>query len=503
MKLKIEKSQNLTSKSSLAITISGFLAKILAAIYRVPYQNLVGDRGFYAYQQVYPILAIISALSLTAFPNVIASIYQKSKKTDLYLLFKFQVLSSLILASLLLLANQPLARIIGSIELSPSIILTAFVLLTVPFMSFYRGLAQAQGDMIPTAVSQVLEQSVRVIIIILAAFAYYLFDWNVYFTANVAASGNLLASLAILAYFVWKSPTTLLFLFKKHKTSFKNLGQIGWAATVFIFFTVYLLIFQFLDALFVKQSLQSSGLTSIQAEITKGIYDRGQPLLQFGLIFSSAFFTTYLPKLSKSYHQKDANYEEDSQTFFDFITYLNLTLTAGFMLILPAMNMVLFEDKKGSVALEIYLLMILLASLIQYCHQKFFIENHQKRSFIILMCGLILKLLLTPIMTFHFGIIGASLSGVIPLFIILLLYIKVSRVRIRSLKNIRYFLALSLMLIVVAISQGYLPQEERLDSLLNIFISTGLGLLVFILSSIKLKAFSQNLWSYLPFKKEK
>lgn len=91
MKLKIEKSQNLTSKSSLAITISGFLAKILAAIYRVPYQNLVGDRGFYAYQQVYPILAIISALSLTAFPNVIASIYQKVKKQIYicYLNFKY------------------------------------------------------------------------------------------------------------------------------------------------------------------------------------------------------------------------------------------------------------------------------------------------------------------------------------------------------------------------------------------------------------------------------
>ncbi|KHD43980.1 oligosaccharide flippase family protein [Streptococcus hongkongensis] len=503
MKLNIEKRQNLTSKSSLAITISGFLAKILAAIYRVPYQNLVGDRGFYAYQQVYPILAIISALSLTAFPNVIASIYQKSKKTDLYLLFKFQILSSFILASILLLANQSLARLIGSIQLAPSIILTAFVLLTIPFMSFYRGLAQAHGDMIPTAVSQVLEQSVRVFIIILAALAYYLFDWDVYFTANVAASGNLLASLAILAYFVLKSPTSLLFLFKKHKTSFKNLRQIGWASTVFIFFTIYLLLFQFIDALFVKQSLQSSGITSIQAEITKGIYDRGQPLLQFGLIFSTAFFTTHLPKLSKSYHQKEANYEEDSQTFFDFITYLNLTLTAGFMLILPAMNMVLFEDKKGSAALEVYLLMILLASLIQYCHQKHFIENHQKRSFIILVSGLILKLFLTPILTYYFGIIGSSLSGVIPLLIIFLLYLKVSGVRMTSLKNIRYFLALSLMMVFVGISQGFLPQKERLDSLLAIFISIGLGLLVFILSSVKLRAFSQNLWSYLPFKQKK
>ena len=37
------------------LSLSSLIAKILSAVYRVPFQNMVGDTGFYAYQQIYPI----------------------------------------------------------------------------------------------------------------------------------------------------------------------------------------------------------------------------------------------------------------------------------------------------------------------------------------------------------------------------------------------------------------------------------------------------------------
>ncbi|MEL5941172.1 oligosaccharide flippase family protein, partial [Tetragenococcus halophilus] len=40
------------------LTIASFIAKVLSAIYRIPFQNIVGDEGFYVYQQVYPIYGI-------------------------------------------------------------------------------------------------------------------------------------------------------------------------------------------------------------------------------------------------------------------------------------------------------------------------------------------------------------------------------------------------------------------------------------------------------------
>ena len=45
-------------KGASILTISAIIVKLLGAVYRVPFQNLVGDKGFYIYQQVYPFIGI-------------------------------------------------------------------------------------------------------------------------------------------------------------------------------------------------------------------------------------------------------------------------------------------------------------------------------------------------------------------------------------------------------------------------------------------------------------
>ncbi|MFB8736447.1 oligosaccharide flippase family protein [Bacillus sp. SL00103] len=45
-------------QGAVILTIAGLLSKVLSAVYRVPFQNIVGDTGFYIYQQVYPFLGI-------------------------------------------------------------------------------------------------------------------------------------------------------------------------------------------------------------------------------------------------------------------------------------------------------------------------------------------------------------------------------------------------------------------------------------------------------------
>ncbi len=59
--------------SVLLLTITMVIVKSLSAIYRVPYQNILGDEGLYAYQQVYPLVAIVSVVSLNALPSVMSS----------------------------------------------------------------------------------------------------------------------------------------------------------------------------------------------------------------------------------------------------------------------------------------------------------------------------------------------------------------------------------------------------------------------------------------------
>jgi hypothetical protein len=50
-------------RGTFILTIAALFTKILSAFYRIPFQNIVGDVGFYIYQQVYPFYAIAIALS--------------------------------------------------------------------------------------------------------------------------------------------------------------------------------------------------------------------------------------------------------------------------------------------------------------------------------------------------------------------------------------------------------------------------------------------------------
>ena len=58
-------------KGGLMLTVSSFIVKLLSALYKVPFQNLTGDAGFYVYQQVYPLYGLAGAFTLQGLPTFI------------------------------------------------------------------------------------------------------------------------------------------------------------------------------------------------------------------------------------------------------------------------------------------------------------------------------------------------------------------------------------------------------------------------------------------------
>src|SRR5581483_10469078 len=82
-------------RGAFILTIAGLVTKILSAFYRIPFQNIVGDTGFYIYQQIYPFYAIAVSLSTTGFPVVISKLYTEQqekhdeRKSRLLLLVSF------------------------------------------------------------------------------------------------------------------------------------------------------------------------------------------------------------------------------------------------------------------------------------------------------------------------------------------------------------------------------------------------------------------------------
>jgi len=69
-------------KSALLLTIVGIIIKVLSAVYRIPFQNIVGDIGYYIYQQVYPFYGVAFILSTYGFPVVISKLIAELTPTN-------------------------------------------------------------------------------------------------------------------------------------------------------------------------------------------------------------------------------------------------------------------------------------------------------------------------------------------------------------------------------------------------------------------------------------
>ena len=470
--------KKLIFKGASILALAGFLSKILAALYRFPYQNLVGDQGFYAFQQVYPFYSIITTLSLIALPNFLSSLIHTSDqpKEETHQFFQLSLIISILSFLILSLLCQPIARLMGQEKLAGPLLMACLPLLLVPFLSLYRGRAQAKQDMVTTAVSQVIEQSVRIILIIGAALLFTRVSTNVYTISFLAMLGSFIGGLVALVYLMISSP------FKFHGL-FTNLaalnpkGQIiqkfGLASLVFTFFMVYMLILQMIDVFFVKNALMHlPGIkTSNQAEILKGIYDRGQPFLQLGLVFTTSILTDSLPKLTKA--------GRISKKIWNNVTYLAIALTVGLVILLPEMNDVLFKSHDHVLSLQIFVCQIPIISIIQLYHHDLFLAGKNKLSGLILLSGLAFKVLSVYPLTFSYGLNGAALSSLMSLSLVLILYSLYSRKFLRQLYNLRFWLAILMMGAVVKLGLQIFIVSGRGLQLLKLISLSGLGAATF------------------------
>ncbi len=166
MKEKVEKGGFL--KGAAWIAVGGFVAKLLGAIYRVPLTNILGGRGLGLYQMVYPVYCLLLTVSATGIPSSIAKLTAERlgrgegaggvfrSALKLFLLIGLAGTALMAIVAPYLAAAQGTKEVLGGYyALAPSVALTSAI-------SVYRGWFQGRNQMYPTALSEVIEQAVKV-----------------------------------------------------------------------------------------------------------------------------------------------------------------------------------------------------------------------------------------------------------------------------------------------------------------------------------------------------
>ena len=164
------------------LAIAGVITRIIGLFYRVPVTNIIGDEGngyYAAAYQIYNIMLLISSYSLPiAISKIVSARYSRKQYGNSSQVFKggllFAFVSGGIVCLLVFFEADFFAGKLMSEQMS-AIALRIFAptLLIVAIMGVIRGYFQGMGTMIPTAVSQIIEQIVNAVVSILAARALY------------------------------------------------------------------------------------------------------------------------------------------------------------------------------------------------------------------------------------------------------------------------------------------------------------------------------------------
>lgn len=504
-------------KGGLILTLSSFIAKLLSAAYKVPFQNLTGDAGFYVYQQIYPIYGLAVGLSLTGLPAFISKVISETEdeislQKSIRELNTWLMTISLILFGFLQFGAQLIAQMMGDSQLVPVIQSVSYFFLFLPVLALLRGYFQGDANMVPTSVSQVLEQTVRVGILIGVAFYFTKSSWSIYEMGRYAYTSSWLSAFAgsfVLLGYLLKENKGRVYLQALKPTWSLTMGKRLFTEGVLLIATSSLMIlFQFIDSFTVFKALNAVQYSTEMAMRLKGVYDRGQPLVQLGLVVGLGFATTSLPILRKwALDNRRTEWIKYAASLIRMTLLLAGAATIGLIAVMPAMNYTLFTDYMGTDTLQIFVINVVLASLIYSLHTILQSKKGSDRSLYALLIGLVFKAMMNQMAVRMLGISGASLVTVFSLVIILVLMMQMLEIEVwrEVLKN-RFMLKTALLLAGMYVSvwgasslaTSLFDLSARMGQLILTILGVVVGVVVFGVGALLLDVFEPDELKQLP-----
>lgn len=160
------------------LAAASIVSKLIGMIYNIPFANILKEEGNGYYgraQTIYSLVLLIATFSIpSAISKIMAERIEKGEYRNVKRIFDVSILYVFVVGGIAALVTYVFApymlKEVGNAVLSlrvlaPTIFLSGF-------LSVYRGYYQAYGNMVPTSISQVVEQIFNAIISIVAALLF-------------------------------------------------------------------------------------------------------------------------------------------------------------------------------------------------------------------------------------------------------------------------------------------------------------------------------------------
>ncbi len=148
------------------LAATSLIVRLIGFFYRIPLVNMLGTEGMGYYSSAFEIYSYMLVISSYALPSALSKIISRKlalkRYREAHQIFRSALLLGLligvIMSSILYFAAEPLSILVGSEGGAMGFRALAPSMLFFTFLAVFRGYFQGHNTMVPTAVSQIVEQ---------------------------------------------------------------------------------------------------------------------------------------------------------------------------------------------------------------------------------------------------------------------------------------------------------------------------------------------------------
>lgn len=536
MSKKKKLKQNSFLNGAFIATFGIVISKILGMVYVIPFYAIIGGTGGALYGYAYTIYNLFQSLSCAGIPNAISKIiseyhtlgYEDAKEKAFVIGRRLAIIMGFTIFIILFVFAPVISKaILGDLQggntledVTMVVRVIATAILIVPTLSIYRGYFEGHKFITQPSLSQIVEQIVRVFIIVLGSFlTIKVFNLSLQTGIGVAVFGATAGAFVAYLYLLDK--------LKKNKEAFaiaKNvdskdipkitgkeiLKKIFWYALPFIMIDVFKSCYDFIDMVtLVKTMVNDIGYTTVQAENVMSVISTwGNKINMIIVSISTGMIISLIPNLTSASvkgDKKDVNLKIN-QTL-KVLLFISVPMTIGLSLLsIPVWNV--FYGSKSAYGADILKYFVFVALIISsYTALVSIVQvlKYYKEVLISLVVGVCLKLGLNVFLINLFaklgfvpvyGSITATIIGYGVGIILCLFFLKKKcDVKYSDTLKILWKIALAnlAMIVVILLFKFIIPMNvtRRLLNIPIIIVYTLLGAGTYFLISKKLNLFDE------------
>lgn len=514
-------------EGAMIATIGIVICKIIGLIYVIPFYAIIGKQGGTLYSYAYSIYAIFLSLSTSGIPIAMSKVvseynalgYYYTKEKAYKIGARFIMIMGLVFFILLMIFAPQIARlIIGDMKGGNTIEGVSFVirivstaLLIVPLLSVTKGYLQGHKIMTPSSIANILEQLVRVTVIVLGSFmALKVFNLSTETAVGIAVFAATLGAIAAYFYVFTKIRKNKDELKRDEKitreeakiTTKEIISKIVFYALPFIAIDLINSLYSMVDTLTVVKTMTTLGYNAIDTETTIGVISSWATKLNMIIIsIALGLNISLIPNITSSYVKKDMkDVTKKVNQAIQMLVFIVIPMTVGIHFLARPVWISFYGYDKLSI--EIFKLFIFQAMTFSFYSVLINIMqalNARRLTIITLVSTFLIKAILNiPVMNWFASInipvyyaptVVTLLSQLIG--IIFLLYMINKKFKIsysNSLNNIgKSIISVMIMYMVLLIINLFIPinSMSRFGSIIEIGMFAIIGVIIYFICTFK------------------